>query len=425
MAEPFRCWYFLSYARGDQNNPPPEQDLVLKFDEALSAALASDPQDDLDGLGFRDRHAIDVGTDWKEKLLAALSGCRTFIPLMSQNYFTREVCGQEWAAFENRAEGKPLILPLIWYETPGKKFPSFAQALNHDFAQGDRPEEELKKLHEYKQYGLRRLLKDAPNDSRMQAVLNAVVAAVAYKIVERANESPLVVPSRTILALPAAKFGAKASAAGTNDGQTGIHVGVAAGTNFEMGPRRAQHTKYYPSDSARDWAPYAPIDKSTISQFVIEAAQGRPCRWLDVRDPQLVQRIRELEKPGQDSPVLLLIDPWSADIPELTQALAPIDEQRFRNCTVLIVWNYEAGGAQLGATERLGIQTMVRRVFVRSYPTNATETSRDFIANINDAATLRRVLETCVRDLTQLAATTRAAARPVPEGSNLITVRAQ
>ena len=62
------------------------------------------------------------GDGWPEKLSENLASCRVFVPLFSPRYFTSEMCGREWYAFNERilraravgAGSVPAIVPALW-----------------------------------------------------------------------------------------------------------------------------------------------------------------------------------------------------------------------------------------------------------------------------------------------------------------------
>lgn len=116
-----QCYFFLSYARGD------DSDSINRFYEDLCADVR-----DHAGLprgtevGFLDVHTIDLGAPWSARLTRYLAGCGTFLALVSPRYLRSEMCGREWSVFASRLAqhtapgGEPpaALMPLLWLPPP-------------------------------------------------------------------------------------------------------------------------------------------------------------------------------------------------------------------------------------------------------------------------------------------------------------------
>lgn len=118
---PPRCYFFLSYARGDDN------DSIERFYNDLSAEVRSHaglaPNTEV---GFVDVHSMELGVQWSARLMRDLVECRVFVALVSPRYLRSEMCGKEWRVFADRLgrhtapEGEPpaALLPLLWLPPP-------------------------------------------------------------------------------------------------------------------------------------------------------------------------------------------------------------------------------------------------------------------------------------------------------------------
>ena len=94
-----------------------EEEVYLKQDVSQS------PEDDDDD-AFFDTKTLEVGDDWRDKLLRGLQGSRCFVCFCSTKYFQAGYCGREFEFFRRRIESyalansgapkPPLIIPVLW-----------------------------------------------------------------------------------------------------------------------------------------------------------------------------------------------------------------------------------------------------------------------------------------------------------------------
>jgi hypothetical protein len=136
-------YFFFSYSQADGG------EFLDRFFEDLRLRVANlsglgikknDPgwEEQFDRVGFRDRHGVKTGEDWKEKIGAAMQCNGVLVCLYTPNFFsrlkTKEFCGREFAAFLKRnpgiryapGTGEPEkgfqllgarnILPIVWYK---------------------------------------------------------------------------------------------------------------------------------------------------------------------------------------------------------------------------------------------------------------------------------------------------------------------
>jgi MinD-like ATPase involved in chromosome partitioning or flagellar assembly len=116
-SEPY--WFYLSYARGD--------------DEALVRRLFAQLENeirlltDADGAGFMNQMSLDKGESWAEPISQALASARTFIALLSPAYVQSAYCGREFEVFRLRSAGAASnhigVLPLVWIPMRSERVP--------------------------------------------------------------------------------------------------------------------------------------------------------------------------------------------------------------------------------------------------------------------------------------------------------------
>ena len=424
MSEVTECWLFMSYAWDDIPDDDPEHSNVSAFYKCVREALAPKITDGFSG--FLDRHALTAGQSWKEQLVAALRGARGFVPLLTRRYFTRDACGREWAGFQKRVEASPaakaLIHPIVW-DKPQRiaKHPQVGslQLIFPESAFASPSDLRYREL--YAKLGMSALVQRMESDSEAETTVQVIVDVLTDLIVDRWEAaglqpaSPALVPAWDDMP---PTFGVSAEAPSEASFPC-VHFAVAAGTATEMHKIRANAIRHYPG-AARDWIPYE-TPGTSASQIALEAALSFQlrCEWLAVQDT-LVSDIRRIEKNGAE-PVILLVDPWSLKVSALEKSLRAYDENRFKNCVVIVAWN-EAGAvnAGVGPTD---LEKVVQQVFERNLPFSAN--SKVFNTNVKDFATFREAVLRAVQDMRSLAALDRSAQRPVQSSEPPPLVRNQ
>lgn len=167
-------WFFLSYAWADNPDADPDGDTVSTFFKQVTNALAtkSNDIDKVDEPGFLDRRDIDLGQAWPDRLTEALRGARSFMPLLTQRYFSREACGKEWSAFEARTKLHPpaaqLLIPVIWDKIHRVKPPPWLQLIP---AEKHFPDSDLESVKLYKTLGMSQLVQRMKNDQAKRRCL--------------------------------------------------------------------------------------------------------------------------------------------------------------------------------------------------------------------------------------------------------------
>jgi FxsC-like protein len=316
MRAPARYHFFLSYARGDDDQ------FVRRFSEDLSAEIR-----DLAGLdadervGFLDVSAIGLGDNWSRRLVDALSACHTFVALVSPRYLLSEPCGKEWAGFAQRlaTDGHPgtrvaALLPLIWL--PPRQLPGEVTRLR--YAGEALPDE-------YHRIGLRQFLRLA----RHRDTYLEIVAELARHIVDAARQpAPPPLPAGTDFdALPNA-FRSGATDTGRvpaprppRRAAAPVRFLVAAPTlaDLDSPPLVASRRRrdYY-GDRAVDWAPYRPRLPEPLVGYARRLAGERR---LDADAADLAQLGGQPRDWLDGAIAVLLLDVWALRLPRYRSAL--------------------------------------------------------------------------------------------------------
>jgi FxsC-like protein len=153
---PPRCYFFLSYARGDDSDSIQRFYNDLCRDVRDHAGLPRGTE-----VGFLDTHSMDLGVAWSGRLMRDLARCGTFIALVSPRYIRSEMCGREWSVFANRLArhtspgGEPpaALLPLLWL--PPQTLPAVIQEFQYandllPAAYGDKGLRQMIRLDRYR-----------------------------------------------------------------------------------------------------------------------------------------------------------------------------------------------------------------------------------------------------------------------------------
>jgi FxsC-like protein len=127
-----RCYFFLSYARGDDSGSIQRFYNDLCRDVRDHAGLPRGTE-----VGFLDTHSMDLGVTWSARLMQDLARCGTFVALVSPRYIRSQMCGREWSVFANRmarhtapSQDPPAaLLPLLWL--PPQTLPAVIEELQY------------------------------------------------------------------------------------------------------------------------------------------------------------------------------------------------------------------------------------------------------------------------------------------------------
>ncbi|MFD0318173.1 TIR domain-containing protein [Streptomyces flavalbus] len=110
------CFFFTSW-----HNRTVDQEEVLRFHALLEKQVTAKLGGRVKPAGFLDK-TIKHGAVWEPKLIEAIRTTRLLVPLITEEYFTREWCRREWAVMMRRLastdaapDQQPIaIMPVIW-----------------------------------------------------------------------------------------------------------------------------------------------------------------------------------------------------------------------------------------------------------------------------------------------------------------------
>jgi FxsC-like protein len=322
-------FFFLSYAHSPQFDSDEAADPDLWISKLyrdlcnhvaeLSGASAAD-------VGFMDRE-LRPGEAWAERLSDALATCHVFVPLYSSRYFTSDACGKEWSAFSRRAvdhrtrsagKAAEAIIPALWVPPRSSSLPEAALSLQfpHSGVGGD-----LYAEHGF--YGIMKL-------SRFRNVYETAVHQLARRIVDVAQQAPVAPGSVADLdALPSA-FGPTAREFRKSD----VLVTVAAPDKQSL-PRGRDG--YYYGETSQGWNPYRPRSENPLGETAASLITSLGYR-TDVGG--LEEHAGELLRgSGPVRPAVVLLDPWSAVLPESRELLHRLDGLDEPWVSVVMSWN--------------------------------------------------------------------------------------
>lgn len=334
--------FFLSYAHsadpGDSARGTRSGYWVREFFKDLCAELCRiDPRwYGGDGPGFIDWD-IPNGARWDRLVAQKLASCRVFVPLLSREYFTREICGKEWTAFHRRqaehlqrtALLSEAILPVVWQPVPEAARPIQARQIQvAAYGGSDR----------YINKGMYELIR-LHRDGEYRAVIRHLAADI-----DRAARESAPIPNRAVdFARLKPLFGTQA---GSSVNRLPLYISIAAPDIRSLPAGRA--ADYY-GDHPADWNPYHPQSTQSMSEWAAASVRGlgyEPLTGPLMRDsPEL----RPVRRPGPnghlgldpDGPGLVLVDPWVTHAPTSKRNVAELDLRRKPWVRVLVPWNSE------------------------------------------------------------------------------------
>jgi FxsC-like protein len=343
-----RALFFLSYAhpqkQGRRDDPPDRT--VRDFYRDLSEEVAR-----LAGLsrgvpsGFADWD-IRAGNDWRSTLGRVLATCGVFVALYSPDYFERSMCGQEWAAFRRRElmhraetkEGKAAIVPVMWTRMDDDHMPPAARRIHYRLPEAG----EL-----YRKRGMRELVMRRNREEIRQAYRTALTA-FAEHIMDVAGTDPLQPMEHGMLHLNPDEN----AFAGewVRDDPRPLRFVIVAPVSGKL-PSKAIPEMY--GNSPEKWRPYWPADETPIAETATMLGESdgfHPIVEFLGSCPDLRDGV------GPSAPTVLIVDPWSAQDPELDKLLRAFDEvSRDKPWVRLIIpWDRDRSGdgTQMDELER-------------------------------------------------------------------------
>jgi FxsC-like protein len=342
------CFFFFSYATG---NDPDANRHKRQFFGDLEARIAAHRSYDNSApkVGFLDADMV-TGTDWQPELARALQTCRVFVYLQDQAYFNfteRPWCGREWRVFHDRldehtgrlpagAQRPPLMIPVVWQILA--KLPDAAGAVQF----------KSRNLGEvYSQLGLCEM----KSRQEFNVAYATLVTNLADHIVETANTHRL----EPLHALPDFQgipnpFGPVAPKPPLRAAEKRgprfvdfVYV-VASRDQFEQSrPLLREKSRrcldgYDQDGIAGAWRPYYPPIEKRVAAIAETLAYDKdliPDR-IDFGD-DLIARLQDSK--NKHRIVVLILDPWTVQLPEYYTRMREFGEQNFWNCVVVVPWN--------------------------------------------------------------------------------------
>ncbi|BCB87974.1 TIR-like protein FxsC [Phytohabitans suffuscus] len=326
-------YFFLSYARGDDDDSVQKFFYDLSAEVRAHAGLAADEE-----VGFFDAHSLEVGAKWSPRLVEALSHCRSFLALVSPRYLVSEPCGREWTIFAGRLRSyerevgvmPSALLPLLWLPPP--HLPDVVADLQYD--NDVLPEA-------YGRTGLRQLMRL----QRHQDTYYELIVELARQIVRTADAHRLppgpvgldfnhvpnaFSPAAFSPAVPNRVDAARQAPPPAREAATTtqfVHFVVAAPARDELasGDLAAidRDTSYYGSTS-QEWAPYKPTLTVPIAEYARAVAERRSYRSGVADTTALAERIGDARRTNEI--VVLLVDVWATMLREYRQVLAECNQ---------------------------------------------------------------------------------------------------
>lgn len=267
------------------------------------------------------------GDGWSDRSGENLAQCPVFVPLLSPRYFSSEVCGREWFAFNERvlqaqavgSGAPPAIVPVLWAPVDHTTLPDSVKPVPIDPAlRGGR----------YAADGIYGLIKL----SRLRDEYEEVVLHLAERIVRVAQAFPPPGRPRRYEDTPSA-FKPRGSA------RRRIHLTVAAPTLRTL-PEHRDTSPY--GDDARDWNPY-----HSESAQSLPALAGELIRSLDYQISVSSFDAEGTDGPGDKGaagkapshPCILLVDRWALTDEVRRRRLKALDADALPWVSAMVPWS--------------------------------------------------------------------------------------
>ncbi|MGW2841102.1 TIR-like protein FxsC [Streptomyces sp. NPDC001493] len=379
-------YFFLSYARTPENGAGTDQDMWVErlFQDLCGHVMAMTDLPVGTSPGFMDRQS-QPGENWPDRLSEMLADCRVFVPLISPRYFTSEMCGKEWHAFEQRTihhraqsnQSVEAIVPALWVPTPLGQLPrsvSRLQFRHRDF--GER----------YATDGLYGLIK-----LRLLAQeYERAVYELAKRIVTVAETGGLE-PSRVVpdLRLLPSAFGSRTE---SEDGRV-VKITVVAPALHDL-PRGRVPDSY--GASAEDWNPYHPASARPLAHVAEELV--RSLGYQAVTASFDLDSGPEGRRRFPDGPEILLIDRWALQDEDRRRRLAAFDRESPPWTTVVGPWNRDDAQSRASEAELTGLLERTMPVTLRQRRLFAGVATREIPTLEAFGQVLPRMVEAAARE---------------------------
>lgn len=132
---------------------------------------------ELDAKVFLSATSLGSIDRWQDDLKYQLDHCQVFLPLVSPNYFTSDVCSKEWRHFERRmgrtADRHGLLQPILWSPQDCVKLPPEISSIDYGIA-GKTPR------RTYAERGLQYLMQS--KSATYQDILRSIVTLIGNRL---------------------------------------------------------------------------------------------------------------------------------------------------------------------------------------------------------------------------------------------------
>jgi FxsC-like protein len=330
-------WFFLSYAHDNSDK------YLERFHRDLNERihLLTSPREGEEG--FIDTKNIELGSRFPYALTTALQNCKTFVPLYSPAYFTKENCGREWQIFNSRQEAyfatlpantsRPsLILPVLWVPESRLPSPLPDAVLEFQYKHGDFGDE-------YAKQGLRGLMQRSTTRDKYHKFLthfadHLIEVASAYTLPPLSQVRPF---EEIESAFHPRGRAIGQSATASNGGPRESKFVFVAGRRDELRGIR-EKLDHYGEVGGFDWRPFSPefVEEVGIMAQKVASREKLHYRWLEF-DKNIFEKLKEAALDNKI--VVIVIDTWTLKIPRYEEFLKEYDSRNFVNCVVLVPWN--------------------------------------------------------------------------------------
>jgi FxsC-like protein len=364
-------YFFLSYAHDDADS------YFIKFYEDLCNEVAAVTTRDKAGVDFRDSSGIGLGRQWRAELIEALRTCECFVPLLSPRLLASSYCGKEWQLFQDRlgasqppGAGRPSrLLPVLW--RPLERDPPEV------FREYQRTHGSLGAV--YAEKGLLTLVKLKKFQDDYYEFLSSFAAMMKDAVA--AAELP---PSEGIVDIESTPDAFRPAPAQLSQGPVESAVDhvllvIAAGTESDLKKVRHEVSAY--GQSWRHWRPFS----TPCAETAVVAAQGAvaglklssaPFPFDGAMVAQL-EEILQLEDSAKGSIFVILLDPWSIDVPPYGESMRWFDHKRFRSGAVLQVWPDDTETKERTSDLRARVQEAIPALCATGWSTSLYDMAAD------------------------------------------------
>jgi len=346
--------------------------------------------------------------------------------MYSRGYFNSEWGGIEFQVFRSRVEEyikdspgeigpPPLIIPVLWRPPRllSGSMPKPLADLNIQYTHADLGEA-------YAREGLRTLVKQSRTyhdeyDRFLQRIAEKIVAEGEQNRLVPLEDLPPLKNIESAFMRPSAALAAPNTAGATvtddNVGPATALFVYVAGRSIELEAVRPE-ARSYGTIGGRDWGPWDPPNPRAIGIIAQEIASAEDIfyEYLPV-DDQLVDQLREAE--DNNTMVLMVVDPWSIQVPIYRDKMLEDDRNLFANCAVMVVC-YE--DEQAPGPDKQNLPDHLQNTFFR------TSNTTYFRYPIASLAQFEREVSSAIYEIRRRLMQKVQIDRPVPSGRALPAV---